>query len=118
MSFLTKKKAFELLALYSQAEVDGNDEQAIALENQLNDANWRITYVDGRITLLDERVLLSGFGSNITDSNIVIPKSTSTDGYSGTKNTGSKTFIWVIAGIGTILLILGTIALYRRYKNG
>lgn len=116
MSFLTKKKAFELLALYSQAEVDGNDEQAIALENQLNDANWNITYVDGGITLVKEgNGLLSSFG---TDSNIVIPKSTPTSAHSGTKNTSNKTFIWVIAGIGTILLILGAIALYRRYKNG
>ena len=116
MSFMTQNKALELVKLYIQAEENGEDEKAIAIEKQLNDANWKIVS-DGKggLTVDKEGGWFSGFAN--TGSTALLHQNNFTAPYRGTNaSTTNRTGLWVAVTIGGILLIV-IIALAIRANN-
>lgn len=120
MSFLSEKKAREIFELYKKAELEGQDDKAKSLEAQLNEAGWEITHGPEGWTIVkqDGGGLFSGWGTSSTDMNLLIPRNTPASPYSGTENTNSKTGLYILIGLGTLVLIIGVVLAVRAYKKG
>lgn len=117
MSFLTEKKAREIFELYKKAELSGNNVEAAELESQLEAAGWKVASSPDGLTIVKERTgLFAGWGkdNDITD---YLPKDTNAAPYRGTNQTGSRTWLYVGIGIGTVVLIIGLILAIKHYKK-
>lgn len=111
MIFMTENKAKELLGQYMAAEMQGNDEEAARLEQQLNDNNWYITAGPDGTTVTKRDVNLP----EIDD--YLIPKESNVQPYKGSTDNTNKG-LWIALGIvGAIGLTILTIYLINRYKN-
>ncbi len=117
MSFMLEKKAREIFALYQQAELSGKNDQAEALENQLNDAGWRITQTTQGETIVRDGLFANWGNSQATDSDLLIPRDTSTPSYKGTSNTGSRVWLYVGIGVGVLVLSIIVIIAVKRIKK-
>ena len=119
MSFLTEKKANELFTLYKQAELSGDDDLAESLEHQLSQANWKITNgQDGWVIVRDRQGLFSSWNESSTDTNLLIPKNTVTSPYYGDSSSNKKSGMFILIGIGALVLIIGIVLAVRAYKKG
>jgi len=119
MSFLTERKANELFASYRQAELSGDDDLAESLENELNQAGWKITSgQDGLMIVKDKEGLFSSWNDSSTDSSLFIPRSTVTSPYMGDSSSNKKTGMYILIGIGTLVLIIGIVLAVKAYKKG
>lgn len=116
MSYMSEKKAQELFKQQMQAELT-NDDLARELERQLNDAGWFITSGPDGTTIKrkDSPIDLSGVDMDY------VPKDSYVAPYRSNDQPNSK--LWRNIGIGvliavvTILIIWGSIRLYRKYKT-
>lgn len=117
MSFMTQNKALELVQLYIEAEQNGEDSKAIAIEKQLNDANWKIVS-DGKggLTVDKQGGWFSGFAN--TDQTTLLPKNNFTASYRGTNaTTTNRTGLWIAVTIGGILLIVAIAFAIRAHNK-
>lgn len=117
MSFMTQNKAQEIFDLYMQAELNGEDEKAIAYEKQLNDAKWFIVS-DGKgaLTIDKQGGLFSTFAN--TDTTQMLPRNSSTAPYRGTSDsTTSRTGMWIAITLGSLLVIGIVIYVVRAYNK-
>lgn len=117
MNFLTEKKAKERYQNYLQAEIKGDDKQATLIEKELNDAGWYIVS-----TPEGETVQRKGLNGEFPDVNDYLPKEENYDPYKpdsdADKDSAKK--VWIIVGVtlGVAALVMLTIYLIKRVKNG
>jgi hypothetical protein len=113
MSFMTEKKAKEVLGQYMKAEVSSNDTLAIQLERDLNNAGWYI--VSGQDGLTVQRKENDSLLPNVDD--FYIPKE-STVAPSPNGDNPNRSF-WITFGITTaiIALIIVVFLIIKYRKN-
>ena len=117
MNFLTEKKAKERYQSYLQAEIKGDDKQATLIEKELNDAGWYIVS-----TPQGQTVQRKGLDGELPDVGDYLPKEADYTPYQpdsdSDKDSGKK--VWIIVGVtlGVAALIMLTIYLIKRAKNG
>lgn len=114
MSFMTERKAQEVLKAQLAAEIAGRNTEARDLEKQLNDAGWYITFgPDGTTVKRKDKE-----GNNLNFNTDYAPKESSYQPYNGTSATQSNKGLWIalgiVAGIATLIAI---IVIIRKYRN-
>ena len=119
MSFLSEKKAGELFTKYKQAELSGEDDLAQSLEKQLTQAGWKITNgQDGWMIVKQKQGLFSSLNNSNAESNFLIPKRIQTSPYYGDSNSNKKAGVYILIGIGAIVLIIAIVLAIKAYKKG
>lgn len=116
MSWMSEKKARELLKEYMQAELLGEDQKAEEIEEQLKKAGWKITIgPDGTDIRKEEKENQGLLGDWF------LPKESTLIPYSGdnSKQGSNNKNLWLTIGIsvGLIGLIILTIFIAKRIKN-
>lgn len=115
MSFMTEKKARETFEQYMQAELTGNDALSAQLESDLNDAGWYVTSGPDGLTVAKKESNLPNFDWSLA------PKESSVSPTPATDNPNAKAWktvgIVALIAIGTILLIVASVKIYKAIKN-
>lgn len=112
MSFMTERKAKEVLRQYLQAEAAGNDTVAIQLERDLNNAGWFITSGPEGLT-----VAKKGNESNFPVVSDYLPRENTVA--PTPRNDNPNRTMWIAIGItaAVITLTVVVIILVKRAQN-
>lgn len=115
MSFMTEKRAHELLDEYMKAELKADRTDAVDIEGQLNKAGWFITSQGGEYT-----VKRNQSGSNLPKiDDFYLPKETTIQPYTGDEPKSNKT-LWITLSIIASLIAITVLVVYilKKRKNG
>lgn len=114
MSWMSEKKARELLKLYMEAELAGKDDNAAAIEKQLKDAGWKITTAAEGVTVQKSQKDMGAIGD------FFLPQESTITPY-GDPNTTKNSNKTLLITIGIAVGLIGTIALIvylvKKSKN-
>lgn len=113
MSFMTEKKALEVLAQYMRAEASSNDTLAIQLERDLNNAGWYITSGEDGLTV--QRKERENLIPNVDD--FYIPKEGSVAPSANDDNPNRKLWIGIAITTAVIALIIVVVLIIKHRKN-
>lgn len=114
MNFMTERKAQEKLQAYLIAEVAGRNDEAAALEQELNDAGWFIvTGPDGLTLKKNEREI----GLPSVDD-FYLPRESTSAPVPASSDSPNRT-LWIALGItaSVILVTILVIIIVKRHQK-